>query len=300
MTLARTDAYAEVNEPLVQSCTREGIRRMQQKRTKKNTAHRRRPGANRSGVQQRAKRSVAEPAKLSFRPRTPEDDEYMVQLTEDQLGVVHQQAFQEPFPRDQFLRYLRSGAPTYLIEQSGKRIGYYSYLVGPDAKMHISALVIEPQHQSDGVGTQVMTRLEEEAQRAGVQVMEVFVQNSNEKSLAFTRKLGFLEAFRVDPNTTCFQKRIAQMGQNRAAQMPAGAAGRPGVTPPAGAPPVDAPGVPGMPGAPGAMPVRPSQAAPQQPGPQPFGPPTGGPPPGLGPQPRPGGQPGPQPTGWFG
>ncbi|MDQ0189980.1 GNAT family N-acetyltransferase [Alicyclobacillus cycloheptanicus] len=173
----------------------------------------------------RPQAGTEEAVTLSYRPRTPEDDAYIVQLTEEQLGTVHQQAFREPFPRDQFLRYIQSGAPTFLIERNGKRIGYYSYLIGPDAKMHIGAMVVEPNYQSDGIGTKVMQKLEEDAQRAGVQVMEVFVQNSNERSMAFTRKLGFQEVFRIDENTVCFQKRVPPLP------------GTPGMAPP-GQPPV--------------------------------------------------------------
>lgn len=246
----------------------------------------------------------------------------MVQLTEEQLGTVHQQAFQEPFPREQFLRYLQSGAPTYLIEQNGKRIGYYSYLIGPDAKMHISALVIEPTYQSDGVGSQVMARLEDEAHKAGVQVMEVFVQGSNERSMAFTRKLGFVEVFRVDPNTTCFQKRITalpgQPGQPQPGGPPAQPGyGQPGYGPPGFQPPAGGfPPAPGMQGPPQQGPAVQPAGPPQQPAMQPpgYGPQPGMQPPGYGPQPgmQPPGpqqtgpvqsgssQSGDQPMGWFG
>lgn len=148
------------------------------------------------------------PPKLTFRTRTTEDDAYILHLTEEQLGAIHEQAFQEPFPRDQFQRYLQSGAPTFVVERGAKRVGYFSYLVSPNATMHISALVIEPQHQSDGIGTAIMNRLEQEARAQGVLALEVFVQSNNEKSLAFTRKLGFVEAYRVTPTTICFQKRV--------------------------------------------------------------------------------------------
>ena len=157
------------------------------------------------------------PLPLVFRNRTPEDDTYILQLTEDQLGTVHQSAFGEPFPREQFLQYIQSGAPTVVFEKNSKRIGYYSYLAGPDGKMHISAMVIEPHFQSKGVGTEVMQRVEEEARQQGIHTLEVFVQTSNEKSLAFTRKLGFVEAFRLDPSTIGFQKRIANPIPQRAA-----------------------------------------------------------------------------------
>lgn len=145
---------------------------------------------------------------LSFRPRTADDDQYIVDLTEAQLGSIHQRSFGEPFPRQQFLSYIQSGAPTYVVLQNGTRIGYYSYLIGPDNKMHVTALVLEQSQQSVGLGTEVMEQLEREAKDKGVHTLEVFVQESNAKSLAFTRKLGFIEAFRPMPNTIGFQKRI--------------------------------------------------------------------------------------------
>lgn len=154
------------------------------------------------------KKVAPKQAQIMFRPRQVDDDAYIVHLTEEQLGSIHQQSFQEPFPREQFLGYLQSGAPTFVVERDGKRIGYFSYLLGHDGTMHISAMVIEPQHQSDGIGSAVMKRLEQDAVSQGVQVLEVYVQAANEKSLAFTRKLGFVEAYRVTPTTVCFQKRI--------------------------------------------------------------------------------------------
>lgn len=83
--------------------------------------------------------------------------------------------------------------------------------------MHVSALVIDPQHQSDGVGTQVMKNLEEHARTHGVHTMEVFVQDVNAKSLAFTKKLGFIEVYRIPPNTICFQKPLTMTPQTATA-----------------------------------------------------------------------------------
>lgn len=153
--------------------------------------------------------AVQKGTEISFRPRIPEDDAFIVQLTENQLGTVHQNSFGEPFPRQDFERYLQSGAPTIVVMQGTQTIGYYSYLVGPDGKMHVSALVIDPLKQSDGVGTQVMNKLEADARAHGVHVLEVFVQDVNTKSMDFTKKLGFVEVYRIPPNTICFQKALA-------------------------------------------------------------------------------------------
>ncbi|QQE80236.1 GNAT family N-acetyltransferase [Alicyclobacillus sp. SO9] len=172
-----------------------------------------RPRTRRAGTKpprgkSKAKATKTKKPELQFRPRVVEDDTYILQLTEEQLGQIHQQTFGEPFPREQFMSFIQSGAPVTVFESDGKRIGYYSYLVGPDQKMHISSLVIDKAFQSKGVGTAVMKHLEQEAVQRGVQTMEVFVQAANERSVQFTKSLGFLEAFRVPPNTIAFQKQV--------------------------------------------------------------------------------------------
>ncbi len=146
---------------------------------------------------------------LRYRNRVPADDAYILQLTEGQLAPVHEQAFGEPFPREQFMSVIQSGAPVIMIEYGGKPIGYYTYLVGQDSRMHINAMVIDKSYQSKGIGTQVMKQVEEDARGRGVRVIEVYVQANNEQSLAFTRQLGFVEAYRVPPNTICFQKQLS-------------------------------------------------------------------------------------------
>lgn len=233
MTSARLFAYVAVHQPSLQNGTcwiKEDFFPMQRAKRAKNrkspTAQAARSGKHAVGMKRsksNGKTSSASPtgkvaaAGLSFRPRTPEDDTYILQLTEAQLGNIHQSAFGEAFPREQFLGYIQSGAPTVVVESMGKRMGYYSYLLGPDGKMHISAMVIEPQYQSTGLGSEIMSRLENEAASNGVQTLEVFVQSNNAKSLAFTKKLGFVEAFRLDPNTICFQKSVHPLTRQGAA-----------------------------------------------------------------------------------
>lgn len=169
---------------------------------------RRKAGTRRPRAKSKLKTTKNKKPDLRFRPRVMEDDTFILQLTEEQLGQIHQQTFGEPFPREQFMSFIQSGAPVTVFESGGKRVGYYSYLIGPDQKMHISALVIEKEFQSKGVGTAVMRHLEQDAAEKGVHTMEVFVQGANARSVQFTKSLGFVEAFRVPPNTIAFQKGV--------------------------------------------------------------------------------------------
>lgn len=174
-----------------------------------------------SGVKKKAqvKKQKRQPVVLTFRPRVPSDDAYIIALTRNQLGSIHEQAYGQPFPEDQFLRYLHSGAPTFLVQKNNETIGYYSYLVSPDGRMHVSALVIDPQYQSAGVGKQVMQQLETDARARGVHTLEVFVQEQNTTSLAFTRNLGFVEVYRVAPHTICFQKQLTPLSSELSARI---------------------------------------------------------------------------------
>lgn len=147
-------------------------------------------------------------AKLTFRPRRPEDDAFIVALTEEQLGRAHQEATGEPFPRAQFERLIQSGMPTVVVEQGEKRIGYYTYLVGADGIMHIHALVLEKGRRKEW-GEKVMQHLEEEARRLGAHTLQVLVLARQPQSVAFTKELGFVEAYRMPPHTICFQKAVS-------------------------------------------------------------------------------------------
>lgn len=151
-----------------------------------------------------------DPVTITYRPRTAADDDFIVSLTKSELGDVHQKAFGQPFPEEQFRTYIQSGAPTFVIERNGKPIGYYSYLTSYDGKMHISAMVIQPRYQRAGIGKAAIAKIEEDARRMGIHTLEVFVQDNNEQSLAFTRSLGFQEVFRFEPHTIAFHKVIAQ------------------------------------------------------------------------------------------
>ncbi|SIS79425.1 GNAT family N-acetyltransferase [Alicyclobacillus vulcanalis] len=146
---------------------------------------------------------------IRYRPRRPEDDDWIVQLARRELGHVHEQAFGEPFPEVELRQYLESGMPTVVIERSGRPVGFYSYLPSAEGKMHVSALVVDAKFQRQGIGRKAMEHLESEARRMGAHTLEVFIQDVNPRSLAFARELGFREVARVEPRTLVLWKSIA-------------------------------------------------------------------------------------------
>ncbi|MCL6636504.1 MAG: GNAT family N-acetyltransferase [Alicyclobacillus sp.] len=168
-----------------------------------------RPGHRPAGSAKRPA-SAAEP--LQFRQRTPGDDEFILQLTESQVSRAHQQAFNQPFSREVFARYLNAGAPVVVVERGKQRIGYYTYVMGPEGMLHINALVIHPAHQSDATGNQVMAQIERQAVALGAQGVQLFVEADNVKAVEFVRRHGFVERYRLGPGAVCFQKVLNSTG----------------------------------------------------------------------------------------
>jgi ribosomal protein S18 acetylase RimI-like enzyme len=56
--------------------------------------------------------------------------------------------------------------------------------------LHIHALVMEPDYQSRGIGSEVMRMLEDEASRAA-DTIEVGIHSSNARALRMCKRLGF-------------------------------------------------------------------------------------------------------------
>ncbi|MBF8376969.1 GNAT family N-acetyltransferase [Alicyclobacillus mali] len=154
--------------------------------------------------------SHAVPAEeVRYRSRRAEDDDWIVQLARRELGVVHEQAFGEPFPESELRQYLQSGMPTVVIERNGRPVGFYSYLPSAVGKVHVSALVIDSKFQRKGIGRKAMEHLEAEVRRTGAHTLEVFIQDVNPSSLAFAKQLGFREVARVEPRTLVLWKVIS-------------------------------------------------------------------------------------------
>lgn len=159
----------------------------------------------------RLRRGAAQTAveDIHYRPRRPEDDEFIVQLARRELAKVHEEAFGEPFPEDELRQYLQSGMPTVVIERGGRPVGFYSYLPSAEGKVHVSALVIDPKVQRKGIGRRAMEKLEADVKRLGAHTLEVFIQDVNPRSLEFAKKLGFREVARFEPRTIVLWKFIA-------------------------------------------------------------------------------------------
>ncbi|WP_062308892.1 GNAT family N-acetyltransferase [Alicyclobacillus sendaiensis] len=154
-----------------------------------------------------ARAPVAE--EVSYRPRRPEDDDWIVQLARRELGGVHEQVFGEPFPEAELRQYLQTGMPTVVIERNGRPVGFYSYLPSAEGKVHVSALVIDSKFQRKGIGRRAMEHLEAEVRRMGAHTLEIFIQEVNPRSLAFAKQLGFREVARVEPGTLVLWKVVS-------------------------------------------------------------------------------------------
>ena len=129
---------------------------------------------------------------LMLRPIMPGDEVYISQVTQQEIAPVFKSAYGQDLDMQQVLQYVYA-ANTRMVVVNDQPAGYLSLVVDDNGKMNIGSLVIGAEHQGKGYGKRIMRQVEQEAQSMGVQEMEVFVQATNERSLAFAKSLGFAE-----------------------------------------------------------------------------------------------------------
>ena len=143
-----------------------------------------------------AAQAVAPPAAsaptLMLRPVMAGDEVFISQVTQQEIAPVFKSAYGQELDMQQVLQYVYA-ANTRMVVVNDQPAGYLSLVVDDNGKMNIGSLILGAQHQGQGYGKRIMRQVEQEAQAMGVQEMEVFVQATNERSVAFAKSLGFVE-----------------------------------------------------------------------------------------------------------
>lgn len=84
----------------------------------------------------------------------------------------------------------RSSPSTRVILLGNEIVGAYRVKYS-EAALYLSSIEVHPRHQGVGIGTQIMSALEIEAQQ-GHLVMKLDVMKVNERALAFYKRLDFV------------------------------------------------------------------------------------------------------------
>ena len=136
---------------------------------------------------------------FTLRPAAESDGAFLCELyastREAEMAVVPWSADQKrAFVESQFLAQTRSYAGTHpratheVIEVDGVPAGRLYLSREPD-RFHILDITISPERRNQGIGSQVLAALLEEASRAG-QPVSIYVETFN-RSLRLFQRLGF-------------------------------------------------------------------------------------------------------------
>lgn len=142
---------------------------------------------------------------MSLRSAEPSDEEAIVRLTTEQMGPVFQETYGRPLDMSTVLQYVRN-SNTRIIVISQRVAGYVSVTTDDGGRANIGALVLDREFQGRGYGTRVMRGIEEESRKAGVNRLEVLIQEKNTRSVEFARRLGFQEVPSIYPRTIVMVK----------------------------------------------------------------------------------------------
>ncbi len=103
--------------------------------------------------------------------------------------------------RQRFEAKVRHGHPTLVATQDDRVVGYASYGPFRDKAGYSytveHSVYVDAEHRASGVGRMLMTALIDYARGHGVHVMLGAVDASNEASVAFHERLGFVEVGRM-------------------------------------------------------------------------------------------------------
>ena len=136
-------------------------------------------------------RKRAPSQQLTYRPRREQDDAFLKQVTIAQMKEVYEQSTGTPLTEQGVAVLLELSDTTMIIEQQGRPIGYYSYLIPGPGRLYIGSLIFTANAQGKGHGASVCRRIEEDARRLGVHTIDLHVQVTNQKAVRFWTVNGY-------------------------------------------------------------------------------------------------------------
>lgn len=111
------------------------------------------------------------------------------------IAAIEQMSFSDPWTYDALATVLGLSHARFLVAEepagaAARLLGYVVALVMGD-EGEIADFAVHPAARRSGVGTLLLTRIEEEALRRGVRSMYLEVRASNEAALGLYRSQGF-------------------------------------------------------------------------------------------------------------
>ncbi|MCL6637825.1 MAG: type I methionyl aminopeptidase [Alicyclobacillus sp.] len=127
---------------------------------------------------------------LCFRQAVCQDHPYLLHLAHHTMDVVLTQAWGRRVRAEEVL-HPPSGSVWVLSAKDGQPVGMVSFSAPLFDPLYIHTLIIDPNCQGQGLGTQVLAALAQLARWRGAVAVELSVQVTNERALRWYQRLGF-------------------------------------------------------------------------------------------------------------
>ncbi len=126
---------------------------------------------------------MAEKRRTEFRRMQPEDLE--------QVAVIEQQCFSEPWSREGFASSLRSPDTLYLTAlEDGQVVGYCGLLRSFE-EADITNVAVQEDHRNQGIAEGMLVELMRQGREWGIERFTLEVRISNQAAIHVYEKLGF-------------------------------------------------------------------------------------------------------------
>lgn len=109
----------------------------------------------------------------------------------DDIAVLESLSFKTPWSKEMILSEMREPiSHFFVVEESGKIIGYYGFLHILD-ELHILNVAVDPSFRRQGVGRALMDSVKSEMSRLGCRAATLEVRESNTAAVRLYEKAGF-------------------------------------------------------------------------------------------------------------
>ena len=107
----------------------------------------------------------------------------------DEIVKIEEESFDDPYSKELFIRLLLSGT-IFLVAENNEVKGY---IIGEaiGTRGHVISIAVKRKFRRQGVGRQLMEKLEEILLRVGVKKVRLEVAIENKTAVNFYRKLGY-------------------------------------------------------------------------------------------------------------
>jgi ribosomal protein S18 acetylase RimI-like enzyme len=139
---------------------------------------------------------------LDFASLQRSDIPELVRITRENMSEIILSAWGVEWKDETLLETLMDDNLNIEVALEGKRVVGYFVLDQMEDYVFIISIQLEKEHQGKGMGRFMMERVEDLAERSGLEGVELCVQSTNQQAIGFYRHLGYRMASRRRNNLT--------------------------------------------------------------------------------------------------